>query len=141
SVLPTGIEGFAGVTAIDTSVTVPTPERLTVCVLPATPWLLSVMVRVPESKPVVVGEKLMLMVQVPPAGTAPPLLTPQESLSRKLVLAAMLVMVSVLLPVLVRVMGCDPLVVPSICSVNARVDGESVTPGATPVYLAIKASA
>jgi hypothetical protein len=43
----------------------PVPVRLTVCVLPATPLLLSVMVRVPESWPVAVGERVTLIVQEP----------------------------------------------------------------------------
>jgi hypothetical protein len=51
---------------------VPVPVKLTVCVLPATPLLLSVMVRVPVSGPVAVGEKVTLIVQEPLAATLPP---------------------------------------------------------------------
>ena len=46
-----------------TAVPVPVPLRLTVCVLPATPLLLSVMVSVPVSGPVAVGVKVTLIVQ------------------------------------------------------------------------------
>jgi hypothetical protein len=41
-------------------------------VLPATPLLLSVMVSVPVSGPVAVGEKVTLIVQEPLAATLPP---------------------------------------------------------------------
>jgi hypothetical protein len=44
---------------------VPVPVRPTVCVLPFTPLLLSVSVKVPVRAPFVVGAKLTLMVQVP----------------------------------------------------------------------------
>ena len=77
--------------------------------LPATPLLLSVMVRVPVSVPVAVGEKVTLIVQEPLAATLPP----QVLVSPKLALVAMLAMVSVALPVLLRVTGCDALVVPT----------------------------
>jgi hypothetical protein len=43
----------------------PVPVRLTVCVLPAIPLLLSVMVSVPVRVPVAVGEKVTLIVQEP----------------------------------------------------------------------------
>ena len=51
------------------------PVKFTVCVLPATPLLLSVMVRVPVIVPAVAvsaGEKVTLMVQEPPIATLPP---------------------------------------------------------------------
>jgi thiol:disulfide interchange protein len=51
---------------------VPVPLKLTVCVLPVTPLLLSVIVRAPVSAPVAVGEKVTLIVQEPLAGTLPP---------------------------------------------------------------------
>ena len=77
--------------------------------LPATPLLLSVMVRVPVSAPVAVGEKVTLIVQEPLAATLPA----QVLVWPKLALAAMLVMVSAAVPVLLRVTGCDALVVPT----------------------------
>jgi hypothetical protein len=70
-------------------------------VLPATPLLLSVMVSVPVSGPVAVGEKVTLIVQEPLAATLPP----QVLVWPKLALVAMLVMVSTALPVLLRVTG------------------------------------
>jgi hypothetical protein len=88
------------------------PESETVCVLPATPLLLSVMVRAPVSMPagaVSEGEKVTLIVQEPPARTLPP----QLSDSPKLALMPMLAMVSAAVPVvLLSVTGCDALVVP-----------------------------
>jgi hypothetical protein len=84
---------------------VPVPLKLTVCGLLEA---LSVTVKVPESGPVAVGEKVTLIVQEPPAATLPP----QLLVSPKLALGAMLVMLSAALPVLLRVTGCDPLVVP-----------------------------
>jgi hypothetical protein len=89
---------------------VPVPLKFTVCVLPNTPLLLSVMVSVPVSGPVAVGEKVTLMVQEPLAATLPA----QVLVSPKLALVAMLVMVSAELPVLLTVTGCDPLVVPRL---------------------------
>jgi hypothetical protein len=80
---------------------VPVPLKVTVCVLPATPLLLSVMVSVPLSGPVAVGEKVTLIVQEPLAATLPP----QVLVWPKLALVAMLVMVSTALPVLLRVTG------------------------------------
>ena len=108
---------------------VPVPLKLTVCVLPATPLLLSVMVSVPVSGPVAVGEKLTLIVQEPLAATLPP----QLLVWPKLALVAMLVMVSATLPVLFRVTGCDPLVVPRFWLPNVRLVGETPATGAAPV--------
>ena len=52
----------AGV-SVATGIT-PMPVRLIVCVLPATPLLLSVIVTVPVRVPVAVGEKFTLMGQL-----------------------------------------------------------------------------
>jgi hypothetical protein len=49
--------------------TAPVPDKLTVCVLPTAPLLLSVMVRVPVKGPVAVGVKVTLIVQEPDAVT------------------------------------------------------------------------
>jgi hypothetical protein len=77
----------------------PVPVKLTVCGLPLA---LSVMVSVPLSgEPVVVGAKVTLIVQEPPAPTLPP----QLAVTLKLALVAMLAMVSAALPVLLRVTG------------------------------------
>jgi hypothetical protein len=67
------------------------------------------MVRVPLNAPVAVGEKVTLIEQEPPPATLPP----QLLLGLKFPLAAMLVMVSAWLPVLLRVTCCGPLVVPT----------------------------
>ena len=50
----------------------PVPLSATLCVLPATPLLLSVMVSVPVSAPTAVGVKVTLIVQEPPDATLPP---------------------------------------------------------------------
>src|SRR5208337_248779 len=63
----------------------PVPLSATLCVLPATPLLLSVMVSVPVSVPVAVGEKVTLIVQEPLAATLPA----QLLVSPKLALVAM----------------------------------------------------
>ena len=88
----------------------PVPLSVTLCVLPATPLLLSVMVSVPVSVPVAVGVKVTLIVQEPLAAATLP---SQVLVSPKLALALWLVMVSAALPVLLRVTGCDALVVPT----------------------------
>ena len=88
----------------------PVPVKLTVCILPPTPLLLSVMVSVPMSAPVAVGEKVTSIVQELPAATLPP----QVLVSPKLALVAMLAIVSAVFPVLLRVTGCDALVVPRL---------------------------
>jgi hypothetical protein len=88
------------------------PLKVTVCMLPVTPLLLSVMVRVPARGPTVAvsaGEKTTLIVQEPPAATLPV----QVLVSPKLALAPMLAMVSAAAPVLLRVTGSTPLVVPN----------------------------
>ena len=77
--------------------------------LPATPLLLSVMVSVPVSGPAAVGEKVTLIVQAALAARLPP----QLLVSPKFALVAMVAMVSAALPVLLKVTGCDPLVVPT----------------------------
>ena len=103
----------------------PVPLSATLCVLPAAPWLLSVMLSVPVSGPVAAGEKVTLIVQEPPAATLPP----QLLVSPKLALMARLVMVSGALPVLLRVTGCDPLVVPAFWLPNVRLGGETPATG------------
>jgi hypothetical protein len=80
---------------------VPVPVRLTVCVLPATPLLLSMMVRVPASGPAAVGAKVTLIVQEPLAAT----LSPQLLVCPKFGLRSMPVIVSAALPLFLRVTG------------------------------------
>jgi hypothetical protein len=118
---------------------VPVPVKPTVCVLPATPLLLSVMVSVPLSAPVAVGEKVTLIVQEPPAATGLLVeqVVPVEATAKALAFVpviAMLLMVSAAVPVvLLRVTACDPLVVPTIWLPNGRLDGETLATGAVPV--------
>jgi hypothetical protein len=119
-----------------TTGSVPVPLKVTVCVLPATKLLLSVMVRVPVSGPVSVGEKVTLILQERPAST----LLPHLLVSPKLALAVILVIVSAALPMLLRVTGFDTLVVPTTCSSKSRADAESFAVGGEPNLL-MKASA
>ena len=80
-----------------TTGTVPVPVRLTVCVAGLA---LSVMVKAPLLEPLAVGVKVTLRVQLPLAAT----LEPQVLVWEKSPLTAMLVMLRVALPVLLRVM-------------------------------------
>ena len=83
----------------------PVPDRVTICGLPLA---LSVTVIVPGWLPVAVGVNVTLMVQFAPAATD----VPQVLLCAYCVLAAMLVMLSAVLPMLLSVTVCGPLVVP-----------------------------
>ena len=85
----------------------PVPVRLTVCILPAAPFPLSVTVRVPVNAPVSVGVKLTSIVQLAPAAR----LDPQLFVWLKLAVIVMLLIVNVALPLFVNVTGCDGLVV------------------------------
>ena len=67
------------------------------------------MVRVPVSAPGTLGTKVTLMVQEAPAAR----LLPQLLVWPKFVVVPMPAMVSTPLPVLLRVTGCDGLVVPT----------------------------
>ena len=87
----------------------PVPLRVTVCVLPDVPPLLSVTVNVPLSTPFVVGDNVTLMEQELAAAKVPP----QVLVCPKLALAAMPVIVSAAVPLLVSVTICAVLVVPT----------------------------
>jgi hypothetical protein len=78
---------------------VPIPLKITVCVLPAIALLLSVMVNMPVMVPAVVGEKVTLIVQEPLGAR----LAPQLLVSPKEELTAMLLIVSVAAPPLLKV--------------------------------------
>lgn len=78
---------------------VATPDRLAVCTLLVTPLLLSVTVSAPLRDPLVVGLKVTLMLQLPPAA----MLAPQVLVSAKSPLATTPLMVSVAVPVLLKV--------------------------------------
>src|SRR5439155_19507578 len=92
-----------------TSALSPVPVMATVCVLPATALLLSVIVSVPERLPSCVGVNVTLIVQLAPAAIEPP----QTLVSEKSPLAVMLVIVRAAAPVLLRVRVWAPLVVPT----------------------------
>lgn len=81
----------------------PVPVKLTDCWLPATPLLLSVMVRVAVRVPVALGVKVTLMVQLPaPANELPQVVVSPKSPGLPPV-KAMLLMISDAFPVLFNV--------------------------------------
>lgn len=104
---------------------VPVPLTESVCGLPAA---LSVNVTVPFRLPVVLGERVTLIVHFAPDARV----GPQSLVSAKLALAAILVMVRVAVPGLVRVMGRGWLAVPSTSSPKVRLFGERATLGDPP---------
>ncbi len=106
-----------GVTAV--------PLRETVCGLPAA---LSVNVTVPFTLPVVSGARVTLIAQFAPAARV----APQLLVSAKFALAAILVIVSEAVPVLVRVMSSGSLLVPSTSSPKVRLFAEKDTLGDPP---------
>ena len=81
------------------------PVKLTVWGLPAAS---SATLNVPLRVPVAVGVKVTLIAQLAPAATE----LPQVFVCAKSPLAAMLVMFSVAVPVLLSVTTCAPLVAP-----------------------------
>jgi hypothetical protein len=108
----------------------PVPLRLTVCGLVLA---LSVTVSVPLSGPVVVGAKLTLMVQLPLAARVEGL-EGQLVVSEKLPLVTMLLIVRGIVPVLLRVTGCEAPVVPTAwLPKEGRVEGETEAVGAVAV--------
>jgi len=108
-----GVRTACGVPAI------PVPVRVTVCGLEPS---LSVRMRVPVWMPVAEGVKVTLTVQEDEAASE----VPQLSLSPNCVLAARLVKVMAVVPVLVRVTACDVLVVVNTWFPNISVDGLTV---------------
>jgi hypothetical protein len=92
----------------------PVPVRLTLCTLPATLLLLSVMVKVAVRVPGSVGEKVTLMVQLPPAATELPQLLFWPKSPGLLPPNAKPATLKASFPVLVRVTVWAGLVVPSV---------------------------
>ena len=92
----------------------PVPRRATVCGLSAA---LSAMLKVPVSAPPAVGLKVTEIEQLAPAARVVPRVMDGE----KSPLALMLEMLSVTVPVLVRVTLCTELAVPDICAANVSV--------------------
>jgi len=110
------------------------PLRVIVC---GEPVALSVMVMAPESAPLAVGAKCPWMVQFAPTARVVPQLFAKTNEDAFAPVTAILVMVSVAVPVLVIVTDCDPLDEPTFTVPNERLVAESVTGaiGAAPVPL------
>jgi len=103
-----------GVTAV--------PLRETICGLPAA---LSVNVTVPFTLPVVFGASVTLMAQLAPAASV----APQLLVSAKFALAAILVIASGAVPLLVSVMSRGSLAEPSASLPKVRLFAEKATLG------------
>src|SRR3984893_8248449 len=88
----------------------PVPVRLICCGLP---MALSLIVTVPVLVPAVVGEDMMLIVQLPPAATVDGLLG-QLFVCAYCALPTMLLMASGVVPAFVNVTVCGALVVPTV---------------------------
>ena len=86
---------------------------------------MSVMVTVPALEPPALGLKVTLTLHEAPAAT----LEPQVLVWEKSPLIAMLVMMSVALPVFVSVKLCGLLLVPTACEANAKDAGETLAAG------------
>ena len=116
---------------------VPVPVRLTACGLLLA---LSVTVTFAVRTPVVVGLKLTVMVQLAPAAK----LVPQDWLPVKspalAPVRAMLVILSAVLPGLVRVAVCEALVVPTTWLPKLRLAGDKVTVPATVAPVPLRAT-
>jgi hypothetical protein len=95
----------------------------------------SVMVMAAVSAPVVVGAKCPWMVQFAPPAKLVPQLFPKTNEDALAPVNAMLVMDTAAVPVLVMVMDCDALVVPTFTEPNERLAADSVTGPGNPVPL------
>jgi hypothetical protein len=109
---------------------VPVPVRVTICGLPTA---LSVMVIAALRFPVAAGVKLTLIVQLAPAATELPQVVVSGKSPGSAPVTAMLAMLKVRLPLLVRVTDCAGAVVPTNWLPKVMVVAESSTPGAAPV--------
>lgn len=95
------------------------------------PAALSVIATTPAKVPVVVGEKVTLIMQFAPTATP----EPQVFVCEKAPFAVMLAIVSATVPVFVGVTSCGPLVVPTNCAAKVSVVAERFTVGTPPVPL------
>ena len=88
---------------------------------------MSAIVMAAERAPIAVGEKVALIVQLPPPASVAPqvVVLPKSPLFAPVI--AMLVMSSVETDVFVSVVVIEELVVPTACEPNVRLVGESVT--------------
>jgi len=117
-------------------------ERLTTGAVPVpvrlTDWVaglaLSVIVTAPVRVPAAVGLKVTLRVQLALAAR----LAPQVLVWEKSPLAVMLVMLSVALPVLLRMTLWALLLVPTACAGKVKEVGERLTTGAVPVPVRLR---
>jgi hypothetical protein len=129
-----GLGGTLAVTFVPAGVlAIPVPVRPIVCVLPATPLLLSVIVTKPVRVPTAVGVKATSIVQVSPGSSGPPEpVTREQEVAvesrAKSPLAVMLVMVSEVVPLLVKVTLCLALVVLTAWFAKVRLLEERVPP-------------
>jgi len=97
---------------------------------------LSVIVTAPVLDPLALGVKITLTLHEAPGD----MLEPQVLVWEKSPLLAMLVMVSVEVPVLLRVKLCGLLLVPTACEANVNDAGEGLTagpPAPVPVKLTV----
>ena len=118
---------MAEVAEAESEKSIPAPVRATVCVVPCTASLLSVMVRVPLRVPAPVGVKVTLMAQSLPAATD----SMQLSVAAKSPVLETSEMLSGHAPALSNVIYCGELVVPTTCGPKVRRLGNSPEIGTT----------
>jgi len=114
----------------------PVPVKAMLC---GDPEALSVIVTAALRAPPVTGAKCPWMLQLAPTATLVPQVFPNANEEASAPVTAMLVMVSVWLPVLVRVTYCDAVAVPIGDEPNERLVVESVTGKACPVPVPLNA--
>ena len=108
------------------------PLRLTLCGLPAA---LSVTAKLAVLVPPAVGLKLTLTAQLAPAARLGPHVVASVKSLLFIPVMAILLMVSVLVPAFRRLNVFAALVVPTVCRLKDREEGDSDAEGATPVPL------
>ena len=113
--------------------TTPFPDKVTDCVLPATPAELSVTVTAPVKAPAAAGLKVTLIVQLPETATLVPQVLVSEKSLESVPVIAMLAMVRAAVPVLLRVTDWEALEVFTTWSGKVRLEEESTAVGAVPV--------
>ena len=104
----------------------PVPLRLTVCEpVDVLVFSVSVALRVPDAE----GVKVTFTAQEPPTARLVPQVLVWANSEALLPLRVMLLTVSVTLPVLLRVAGCEPLVVPTVWLAKVSDDGVRLSVG------------
>jgi hypothetical protein len=111
----------------------PVPERVTVCVVPATLLLLSVMVREAVRLPMAVAVNVTLRVQLPPAASEPPQVLVSPKSPGLAPVNAMPLMDKATFPVLFKVTVCAALVVPTFWELKVRLEVVRLATGAVTV--------